>query len=77
MFLSSLIRKNVPGAAILLFIVLFAIVQAFKPSFLYNQDGSLREFGVGYKSKTVVPIWLITIVLAILCYLAVLYVISY
>lgn len=77
MFLSSLIRKNVPGAAILLFIILFAIVQAFKPSFLYNQDGSLREFGVGYKSKTVVPIWLITIVLAILCYLAVLYVISY
>ena len=77
MFLSSLVRKNVPGAAILLFIVLFAIVQAFKPSFLYNQDGSLREFGVGYKSKTVVPIWLITIVLAILCYLAVLYVISY
>lgn len=77
MFLSSLIRKNVPGAAILLFIILFVIVQAFKPSFLYNQDGSLREFGVGYKSKTVVPIWLITIVLAILCYLAVLYVISY
>jgi hypothetical protein len=44
------------------------------PSFLYNEDGSLREFGVGYSSKTVLPIWLIAILLGILSYLFVYYV---
>ena len=44
------------------------------PSFIYNDDGSLREFGIGYASKTVLPIWLIAIVLGILSYLFVYYV---
>jgi hypothetical protein len=43
------------------------------PHFLYNQDGSLREFGIGYKKKTVIPIWLVALILAILSYLFVLY----
>jgi len=44
-----------------------------KPSFLYNNDGSLREFGVGYKNKTILPLWLFSIVLGILTYVSVLY----
>ena len=31
----------------------------------------LREFGIGYKNKTVVPIWLATIILAFMSYFAV------
>jgi hypothetical protein len=50
------------------------LVQYANPSFIYNQDGSLREFGIGYSSKTVLPIWLIAIVLGILSYVAVYYV---
>lgn len=68
------IRNNTAGAAILLYIVLFMIIQYMNPSFLYNEDGSLREFGVGYSSKTVIPIWLLAIIMAILSYLAVFYI---
>ena len=42
-----------------------------KPYFLYNRDGSIRDFGIGYKNKTIFPIWLLSIVLGIVCYLAV------
>ena len=68
------IRNNLAGSAIVLYIVVFMLVQYMTPSFIYNEDGSLREFGVGYSSKTVLPIWLIAIVLGILSYLAVFYV---
>jgi hypothetical protein len=68
-----IIRKNVAGFSIALFIVLFVAVQTLKPGFIYNSDGSFREFGIGYKSKTVVPIWLVTIILAFLSYVTILY----
>jgi hypothetical protein len=48
-----------------------------KPAFLYNQDGSIREFGVGYKNKTILPIWLLSLILGILSYLAVMYFVAY
>lgn len=44
-----------------------------KPSFLYNTDGSIREFGIGYKNKTILPIWLLSIILGILCYVIILF----
>ena len=44
-----------------------------KPACFYNRDGSIREFGIGYRNKTILPIWLLSLVLGILCYLAVLY----
>jgi hypothetical protein len=40
---------------------------------MYNEDGSLRQFGIGFQRKTVVPAWLVAIILAILSYLFVLY----
>ena len=68
------IRNNLAGTAILLYIIVFMLVQYANPSFIYNEDGSLREFGVGYSSKTVLPIWLVAIILGILSYLFVYYV---
>ena len=67
------VRQNVTLVAIILFIIVFAIIQYIKPDFLYNTDGSVREFGIGYRNKTIFPIWLMSIVLGILCYLFVLY----
>jgi hypothetical protein len=55
------------------FLFAFGIVHSFKPRFIYNEDGSLRQFGIGFQRKTVVPAWLVAIVLAILSYLLVLY----
>jgi hypothetical protein len=72
--IKNLIRNNLAGSAIVLYIIVFMLVQYANPSFLYNEDGSLREFGVGYSSKTVLPIWLVAIVLGILSYVFVFYV---
>ena len=70
----TLVRNNLAGSAILLYVIVFMLVQYMNPSFLYNEDGSLREFGIGYSSKTVLPIWLVAIILGILSYLTVYYV---
>jgi len=70
------IRENITLFAIILFVVIFGTIQLMKPNCFYNRDGSLRDFGVGYRNKTILPVWLLSIVLGILCYLAVLYYIS-
>jgi hypothetical protein len=61
------------NVAIGLFLVLFFMIHWIKPSMIYNMDGGFRPFGVGYSDKTVLPIWVIAIILAILSYLAVLF----
>lgn len=48
-----------------------------KPSFLYNKDSSLRQFGIGYKNKTILPLWLFSIILGILIYMLVLYYVTH
>jgi len=70
---NNFIRSNKLVVSIVLFLLLFSLIQTIQPSFLYNNDGTLREFGVGYKNKTILPIWLFSLVLGILCYLGVLY----
>jgi hypothetical protein len=69
--LKTFVRNNTAGCAIFIYIIIFMIIQYTNPSFLYNEDGSLREFGIGYSSKTILPIWLVAIITAILSYLAV------
>ncbi len=71
------IRDNLILISIVLFIILFGIIQWVKPSFLYHSNGSIREFGIGYKNKTIFPLWLLSILLGIVCYLGVLYFITY
>jgi hypothetical protein len=66
------VRYHKLNIAVFLFLVLFALVHFFKPAFIYNREGGFRPFGVGYKHKTVIPIWIVAIILAILSYLAVL-----
>lgn len=73
MFNRTFVNNNILFFSIILFIILFITVQIIKPSLLYHKDGSLKKFGIGFKNKTIIPMWLITIVLAILSYTAVLY----
>jgi hypothetical protein len=67
------IRENITLVAVILFVIIFGTIQMMKPACFYNRDGSIREFGIGYRNKTILPIWLLSLVLGILCYLAVLY----
>jgi len=73
---TTYIRENKPLVAIILFVIIFGFIQMMKPACFYNKDGSIREFGIGYRNKTILPIWLLSLVLGILCYLAVLYFLS-
>ena len=67
------IRRNINSIAIFIFIAFFVLIQASQPSFIYEKDGSFRRFGLGSKNKTVIPIWLVTIIVAFMSYLFVLY----
>lgn len=73
----SYIRRNIPTIAILIFVISYFLLMSFKPAIIYNKDGTLRQFGIGLQKKTIVPAWLISILLAILSYFGVLYYISY
>lgn len=65
------IRKHKVIIAIFLFLMLFSFIHFLKPGFIYNDDGGFRPFGLGYKHKTIIPIWIVAIILAIFSYLLV------
>jgi hypothetical protein len=65
------IRKHKVAVAVFFFLILFSTIHFLKPGFIYNDDGGFRPFGLGYRHKTVVPIWIVAILLAIFSYLAV------
>lgn len=72
-----IIRNNITLISIILFILSYSIINYFKPYIMYTKNGSLRMFGIGYKNKTILPCWLLTIILAILSYFSILYFIAY
>ena len=67
------IRENITLISIILFVIMFGLIVMIKPAFLYNKDGSIREFGIGYKNKTILPIWLLSLILGIVSYLFVMF----
>ena len=67
------IRNNTICISVLVFIALFVIVHMIKPGILYKSDGSIREFGINSNQKTIIPIWGVTILLAVISYLVVQY----
>ena len=76
MVFRNMVRNNLIIVSIALFIFLYGMIMVFKPAFLYNLDGSLREFGIGLKRKTVIPAWLLAIILSLSSYFFVLYFIT-
>jgi hypothetical protein len=77
MSLSYLIRKNKVGVSIFIYLFIMGSLLTMKPAFLYHTTMGWKHFGVGYKQKTILPIWLLAIFVAILSYLSVLFYIRY
>ena len=67
------IRNNIVSVSIVIFIASYMFILYTKPGFIYNSDGSLRQFGLNSTRKTVIPAWLLALVLAIASYFLVLY----
>lgn len=68
MYITNYIRGHRTTAAILIFLILFTIFHLLKPGFAYTDEGGFRQFGLGYKHKTVIPVWVVAIILAIFSY---------
>jgi hypothetical protein len=73
MFEKRWVRQNKIVVSILIYMILFGLVNLLTPAFMYNPDGSLKEFGLGFRKKTIIPVWLISIFLAIIAYFSVVY----
>ena len=58
-----------------IYITLYGIVVIVKPEMIFdNQHNCTRQFGVGYKNTTIVPLWFISILFGITSYFIVLYI---
>ena len=77
MFSRSFMKKNIISFAIVLYIIIYIILNRVKPNFMYTNNGILRSFGLNYKNKTILPIWLVSIFIAIISYIGMLYYITY
>lgn len=54
---------------ILLYLIMYLVVILLKPNFIFDiENDTLRSFGVGYLNKTILPLWLVAILLAIISY---------
>lgn len=75
--LRQFILNNKMLVSLVLFLILFAIVLTYKPTLIFDKNGKPREFGIGYKNKTILPFWLMVIILAIVSYFCILYYINF
>ena len=73
----NFVRRNIVAFAIIVFVLAYVVIITYQPSFLYKEDGSLRSFVIGYKHKTVVPMWLVVIATAIFSYMVIHYFLIY
>ena len=71
--LKNFVRIHKVNIAIVIFLAVFSTLHFLKPQLIYNDEGGFRPFGLGYRNKTVVPAWLVAIIIAIFSYLGVLY----
>ena len=72
----AFVRRHITTISVIIFAILYAIIIVSKPAFMYNADGSLRQFGLGYYKKTIAPAWLVSITVAIISYFGVLFYLS-
>ena len=69
----SFLKKHSISAAIIIFLILFTTIIYIKPNFIFNKRGAIRHFGLGKTDCTILPIWLLVIVISIIAYVLVIY----
>lgn len=67
-------QSNTLTFAITIFMLVFGAFIYASPSFAFDDKGRAKPFGIGMRRRTVTPVWLIAIIIAILSYTAALYV---
>ena len=69
----AILYKNRLLISITIFILLLLFINWIKPNFVYNNDGTFIQLGIGYTNRTIFPIWLVVILLALFVYISVMY----
>jgi len=69
----KLLRLYKLPLSLFIFLVSFFIFHLMKPGFTYEENGAFRQFGVGYKHKTVISGWVVAILLSVGSYLLISY----
>jgi hypothetical protein len=75
--MESVVRKNPKLWMITIYLFLVAAFVAVRPAVAFGKDGQIRPFGTGKKDSTVFPLWWWVFVLAVVSYLAVVWVLRY
>ena len=65
------ILQNPAYYATVLFVGFFFIIVYGFPNLVFEDDGSIRQFGIGFRRKTIFPMWMLAIFLGIISYLLV------
>ena len=60
-------------SSLIIFFTLYLTFISYKPSFCFDEDNNLLQFGLNYKNKTILPMWLVTILIAIISYFSIYY----
>ena len=75
--LSNVVKQQRIGVAIIIYLaIMFSLIYT-KPAFLFNDDESIKPFGLGYQTKSVLSLPIISILVGILSYMFVLYYLNY
>ena len=61
--MKEIIKNNILLFIFFLFLICFSIIVFLKPKTIFNKDGRPLEFGIGYTKKTILPIWLVVIII--------------
>lgn len=69
----NFVKKHITIFSVLIFLILYFAIYIIKPDIIFENDGSLRQFGIGYNKRTFLPAWLVAILLAIVSYFLILY----
>ena len=64
------LKKNILPIAILITTILISFVYFMKPDIVFNRDGTLKRFGLGNNSKTVLPMWFVVFIVSVMVYMA-------
>ena len=54
--------------AVIAFVVICFAIYYMKPSFMFHNDNSFKQFGLT-KNKTIYPFWLVCIIMGLIVYL--------
>jgi hypothetical protein len=75
-FIYVMKQQKVGVTIIIYLLIMFSLIYT-KPSFLFNQDDSIKPFGVGYQTKSILSLPIISILVGILSYMFVLHFLNY